>query len=433
MRAVDIIQKKKEGGELTAGEIKFFIDGFTAGEIPEYQMSALAMAICFVGMTDREVADLTDAMMRSGDVLDLSAFGDKSVDKHSTGGVGDKTSLVIAPIVATLGGVVAKMSGRGLGHTGGTVDKLESIAGFKTALSGDEFMAQAKKVGVVITGQSGTLAPADKKLYALRDVTSTIDSIPLIASSIMSKKLAAGSHSIVLDVKVGSGAFMKDMESAKALAEEMVKIGKSCGRRVRALITNMDVPLGRAVGNSLEVMEAAGVLKDEVGGDLKEVCVALASNMVSMVNLIPYEEAKTRVLDAIDSGRAFDKMKEWVAAQGGDASYLDDFDLFPKAKVVYELKSDSTGYISKIDAEKIGVASSLLGAGRTKAGDPIDYSAGIEILAKTGDRVARGETIARFHTSSEALVAAAAEKYLSALSYSENAPEPEKLIYCTVE
>ena len=433
MRAVDIIQKKKEGGELTADEIKFFIEGFTAGEIPEYQMSALAMAICFVGMTDREVADLTDAMMRSGDVLDLSAFGDKSVDKHSTGGVGDKTSLVIAPIVATLGGVVAKMSGRGLGHTGGTVDKLESIAGFKTALSGDEFMAQAKKVGVVITGQSGTLAPADKKLYALRDVTSTIDSIPLIASSIMSKKLAAGSHSIVLDVKVGSGAFMKDMESAKALAEEMVKIGKSCGRRVRALITNMDVPLGRAVGNSLEVIEAAGVLKGEVGGDLKEVCVALASNMVSMVNLIPYEEAMARVLDAIDSGRAFDKMKEWVAAQGGDASYLDDFDLFPKAKVVYELKSDGAGYISKIDAEKIGVASSLLGAGRTKAGDPIDYSAGIEILAKTGDRVARGETIARFHTSSEALVAAAAEKYLSALSYSESAPEPEKLIYCTVE
>lgn len=433
MRAVDIIQKKKEGGELTAGEIKFFIDGFTAGDIPEYQMSALAMAICFVGMTDREVADLTDAMMRSGDVLDLSAFGDKSVDKHSTGGVGDKTSLVIAPIVATLGGVVAKMSGRGLGHTGGTVDKLESISGFKTALSGDEFMAQAKKVGVVITGQSGTLAPADKKLYALRDVTSTIDSIPLIASSIMSKKLAAGSHSIVLDVKVGSGAFMKDMESAKALAEEMVKIGKSCGRRVRALITNMDVPLGGAVGNSLEVIEAAGVLKGEVGGDLKEVCVALASNMVSMVNLIPYEEAMARVLDAIDSGRAFDKMKEWVAAQGGDASYLDDFDLFPKAKVVYELKSDGAGYISKIDAEKIGVASSLLGAGRTKAGDPIDYSAGIEILAKTGDRVARGETIARFHTSSEALVAAAAEKYLSALSYSENAPEPEKLIYCTVE
>ncbi len=433
MRAVDIIQKKKEGGELTADEIKFFIEGFTAGEIPEYQMSALAMAICFVGMTDREVADLTDAMMRSGDVLDLSAFGDKSVDKHSTGGVGDKTSLVIAPIVATLGGVVAKMSGRGLGHTGGTVDKLESIAGFKTALSGDEFMAQAKKVGVVITGQSGTLAPADKKLYALRDVTSTIDSIPLIASSIMSKKLAAGSHSIVLDVKVGSGAFMKYMESAKALAEEMVKIGKSCGRRVRALITNMDVPLGRAVGNSLEVIEAAGVLKGEVGGDLKEVCVALASNMVSMVNLIPYEEAMARVLDAIDSGRAFDKMKEWVAAQGGDASYLDDFDLFPKAKVVYELKSDGAGYISKIDAEKIGVASSLLGAGRTKAGDPIDYSAGIEILAKTGDRVARGETIARFHTSSEALVAAAAEKYLSALSYSESAPEPEKLIYCTVE
>ena len=433
MRAVDIILKKKTGGELSREEIKFFIDGFTSGEIPEYQMSALAMAICFVGMTDREVSDLTDAMMHSGDVLDLSAFGDKSVDKHSTGGVGDKTSLVIAPVVATLGGVVAKMSGRGLGHTGGTVDKLESVPGFRTELSGAEFMKQAREVGVVIAGQSGDLAPADKKLYALRDVTATIDSIPLIASSIMSKKLAAGSHSIVLDVKVGSGAFMKDMESAKRLAETMVAIGKSCGRRVRALITNMDVPLGRAVGNSLEVIEAARVLKGEVKGDLRDVCVALAANMVSMVNLISYYEAERLVSEAIGSGRAFNKMKEWIAAQGGDASYLDDTDLFPKAKVVYELKSDSAGYISKIDAEGIGVASSLLGAGRMKAGDPIDHSAGIEILAKTGDRVVRGETIAKLYTSDEALIEGAAEKYRAALSFSDECPEEEKLIYCTVE
>ena len=433
MRALDIIQKKKNGGELTKEEIKFFIEGFTAGEIPDYQMSALAMAICFVGMTKRETADLTDVMMHSGDTLDLSRFGELSVDKHSTGGVGDKTSLVVAPIVATLGGVVAKMSGRGLGHTGGTVDKLESIEGYKTGLSGSEFMEQASTVGVVIAGQSGDLAPADKKIYALRDVTATVDSIPLIASSIMSKKLAAGSHSIVLDVKVGSGAFMKDLDSARELAKEMVSIGKACGRRVRALLTNMDVPLGRAVGNSLEVIEAAKVLKGEVEGDLKDVCVALASNMISMVKLISYDEAKKSVERAISSGKAFEKMKEWIAAQGGRAEYLDDFSLFPQAKVVYELKSQNEGYISKTDTEAIGVSSSLLGAGRTKAGDPIDYSAGIEIFAKTGDFVKRGDVIAKFYTSSEALIPSAEAKYLGALTFSNERPEPEVLIYETVE
>lgn len=433
MRALDIIQKKKNGGELTKEEIKFFIDGFTAKEIPDYQMSALAMAICFVGMTKRETADLTDVMMHSGDILDLSRFGELSVDKHSTGGVGDKTSLVIAPIVATLGGVVAKMSGRGLGHTGGTVDKLESIDGFKTSLTGAEFMEQASSVGIVIAGQSGDLAPADKKLYALRDVTATVDSIPLIASSIMSKKLAAGSHSIVLDVKVGSGAFMKDLDSARALAEEMVSIGKACGRRVKALLTNMDVPLGSAVGNSLEVIEAARVLKGEVEGDLKDVCVALASNMISMVKQVSYEEARRSVEETISSGRAFAKMKEWIAAQGGRADYLDDFSLFPKAKVVYELKSRNEGYISKTDTEAIGVSSSLLGAGRTKAGDPIDYSAGIEIYAKTGDFVKRGDVIAKFYTSSESLIPSAEAKYLGALTFSDERPESEVLIYETVE
>jgi pyrimidine-nucleoside phosphorylase len=396
-------------------------------------MSAFAMAVCFVGMSDREVADLTDAMMHSGDTLDLSAFGESTVDKHSTGGVGDKTSLVIAPIVATLGGTVAKMSGRGLGHTGGTVDKLESIDGFRTTLTGEEFMTQAKRVGVVIAGQSADLAPADKKLYALRDVTATIDSIPLIASSIMSKKLAAGSHSIVLDVKVGSGAFMKDMESAGRLAETMVSIGKSCGRKVRALITNMDVPLGDAVGNSLEVMEAAGVLKGEVKGDLYEVCVALAANMVSMVRGVAYLEAERLVAESIESGRAFEKMKEWVAAQGGRAEFLDDFDLFPKAPVVFDLKSDKEGYVSKTDAELIGVASSLLGAGRQKAGDPIDYTAGIKIYAKTGDYVKRGDVIARLYTSSNELLPAAAAKYREALTFSECAPEPERLILRTID
>ena len=429
MRALDIIQKKKSASELSDGEIKFLVDGFTRGEIPDYQMSAFAMAVCFTGMTEREVATLTDAMMRSGDTLDLSEFGDRTVDKHSTGGVGDKTSLVVAPIAASLGGTVAKMSGRGLGHTGGTVDKLESISGFNTTVTPEQFVAQAKRVGVVIAGQSANLAPADKKLYALRDVTATIDSIPLIASSIMSKKLAAGSHSIVLDVKVGSGAFMKDIESATRLAETMVSIGKACGRRTRALLTNMDVPLGRAVGNSLEVIEAADVLKGKVKGDLKDICVALASNMVSMVNRIDIADAEREVNRVIDSGEAFEKMKEWVSAQGGDSRCLDDPSLFPKAKCVYELTAENDSYISKTDTEKIGIASSLLGAGRQKAGDPIDYTAGIEIFAKTGDLVRRGDVIARFHTSDSERIAPAKETYLGALEFSDDVPEPEQLIY----
>ncbi len=433
MRTLDIIHKKKNGGELSAEEIKFIVDGFTKGEIPDYQMSAFAMAVCFVGMTETEVSCLTDAMMRSGDTLDLSAFGDRTVDKHSTGGVGDKTSLVVAPVAACLGGIVAKMSGRGLGHTGGTVDKLESIKGFDTTVSPERFTEQAEKVGVVIAGQSANLAPADKKLYALRDVTSTIDSIPLIASSIMSKKLAAGSHSIVLDVKVGSGAFMKDIESAEKLARTMVSIGNSCGRKTRALLTNMDVPLGHAVGNSLEVIEAAGVLKGEVKGDLYEICVALASNMVSMVNGTGIADAERDVRRVIDSGEAFEKMKEWVAAQGGDSRYLDDPSLFPKAKVAHEVVSPSDGYIAGMDTEKIGDSSSILGAGRLKAGDPIDYSAGIVIAAKTGERVSRGDVIATLFTSDAELAKRAEEVYLDALTFSDTEPAPEKLIYKVIQ
>ncbi len=433
MRIPDIIQKKKIGAELSDEEIRYLIDGFTRGDVPDYQMSAFAMAVCFTGMTDREVAVLTDAMMRSGETLDLSMFGDRTVDKHSTGGVGDKTSLVIAPIAACLGGIVAKMSGRGLGHTGGTVDKLESIEGFNTTVSPERFISQAREVGVVIAGQSANLAPADKKLYGLRDVTATIDSIPLIASSIMSKKLAAGSHSIVLDVKVGSGAFMKDLDDAERLARTMVSIGSSCGRRTRALLTNMDVPLGRAVGNSLEVVEAAGVLKGEVEGDLKDVCVALASNMVSMVNCTDIAEAESDVRRVIASGEAFEKMKEWIAAQGGNAKYLDDISLFPRAKHIYELKSDRDGYISKTDTEMIGCVSSVLGAGRQKAGDAIDYSAGIEIFAKRGDLVSRGDVIARFHTSDPSLIAPASKEYLGALTFSAEEPEREELIYKVIQ
>ena len=384
-------------------------------------------------MTDKEVTYLTDAMMRSGDTLDLSAFGDRTVDKHSTGGVGDKTSLVVTPVAACLGGVVAKMSGRGLGHTGGTIDKLESIKGFNTTVTPEQFIEQAKKVGLVIAGQSANLAPADKKLYALRDVTSTIDSIPLIASSIMSKKLAAGSHSIVLDVKVGSGAFMKDLESAEKLARTMVSIGNSCGRRTRALLTNMDVPLGRAVGNSLEVIEASQVLKGEVKGDLYEVCVALASNMVSMVRGTDIEDAERDVKRVIESGEAYAKMKEWVDAQGGDSEYLDDESLFPKAPVEYELTSGVDGYITRMDTEKIGDASSILGAGRRKAGDPIDYSAGIEIYAKTGQRVSHGDVIAVFHTSDIDLALQAKNVYREALTVSDAKPLPERLIYKIVQ
>lgn len=432
MRAQDIILKKRYGGELTKEEIDFFIKGFTAEEIKDYQASAFAMAVCFSGMTERETSDLTEAMMRSGDTLDLSEFGALSVDKHSTGGVGDKTSLVVAPIAASLGAYVAKMSGRGLGHTGGTVDKLESIEGFSTTLSEEAFMDQVRRVGVAVVGQSADLAPADKKLYAIRDVTGTVDSVPLIASSIMSKKLASGACSIVLDVKVGSGAFMKDVAHAENLARAMVRIGRDCGRNVRALITNMDVPLGHAVGNSLEVIEAVGVLKGEVRGDLRDICVELAANMVSMAKGTEIGEARALVNSSIDSGRAFEKMKEWIAAQGGRTDVLDDVSLFPKAKVVYTLRADREGYITGVDSEKIGIASSLLGAGRMKKEDPIDYTAGIEIRADRGDCIKSGDTLAVLHTSDEALLDAARKKYLEALTFGDTAPEPERLIYKTV-
>ena len=385
MRMYDIIQKKKTGNELSEQEIKFFVDGYTKGEIPDYQASALMMAIYFNKMTDEETAFLTTSMANSGDSIDLSQFGVFSVDKHSTGGVGDKTSLIIAPIVASLGGKVAKMSGRGLGHTGGTVDKLESIPGYKTTLEVDEFLKQVDDIGVAVIGQSGNLAPADKKLYALRDVTATVDSIPLITSSIMSKKIAAGSHSIVLDVKCGSGAFMKTPEDAEVLAKEMVKIGRLCGRKMAALITDMDTPLGYAVGNSLEVIEAVSVLKGENRGDLFEVCVSLASNMISLVFSIDIYEAKRKVLKSIESGKAFEKMKEWISSQNGDARYLEDTSLFEKAKYSTHVFSAESGYIKKMDTEEIGLISVLLGAGRTKKEDRIDFSAGSIINKKTGD------------------------------------------------
>ncbi|MBQ4327756.1 MAG: thymidine phosphorylase [Clostridia bacterium] len=432
MRIFDIIQHKKEGRELSEEEIRFFIEGYTCGDVPDYQASALCMAICLRGMTEKETAILTDAMTKSGDSVDLSEFGDLSLDKHSTGGVGDKTSLIVAPTVASLGGVVAKMSGRGLGHTGGTIDKLESIPGYRTEISPDEFLGISRRVGVCVAGQTGNLAPADKKLYALRDVTATVDSIPLIASSIMSKKLAAGAHSIVLDVKTGSGAFMKTPEASEQLAKAMISVGENCGRRVRALVTNMDVPLGNKIGNSLEVKEAVEVLRDGLRGDLYEICVALASNMICLSHKIDISEAQTRVENAISSGAAFAKMKEWIAAQGGDTRVLDDLSLLPDAPFKHTVKAERSGYIAHMNTEDIGVSASLLGAGRVSKTDVIDLSAGIELLAKTGDFVKAGQPLAILHASKESLFDAAERKLLDALTFSEEKPEKQKLIYATL-
>ena len=424
----DILQKKRYGEELTREEIGFFIRGYTEGSIPDYQAAAFCMAVCFAGMTDRETAALTDAMARSGDTVDLSRFGNFSVDKHSTGGVGDKTSLILCPIVSSLGCKVAKMSGRGLGHTGGTVDKLESIPGYRTSLSEEEFLDQVERTGLALIGQTGNLTPADKKLYALRDVTATIDSIPLITSSIMSKKLAAGSKNIVLDVKTGSGAFMKTPEDAEKLAENMVRIGKSCGRNVSALLTDMDRPLGFAVGNSLEVIEAVNVLKGLEKGDLYEVSVSLATEMVSLVKSISPEAARREVENAIESGKAFAKMKEWIAAQGGDTSVLDDTDLFPKAAFTYEVRAPKGGRIRKMNAEDIGKAAAILGAGRISKEDPIDHAAGIVLAKKTGDSVKKGDVIATLFTNNEASVAQAEKRFLSALEIGRGDVPEEKLI-----
>ena len=424
MRMVDIIAKKRDGGVLSEQEIRFLIEGYTNGGIPDYQMSAWAMAVLFRGMTAEETAVLTDAMMRSGDTVDLSRFGGLSVDKHSTGGVGDKTTLIVAPIVAALGGKVAKMSGRGLGHTGGTVDKLEAVPGFRTTLTPEEFRKQVEDIGVAVIGQSGNLTPADKKLYALRDVTATVDSLPLIASSIMSKKLAAGSKSIVLDVKCGSGAFMKTEADGRALAQAMVDIGKACGRNVAALITNMDIPLGTHVGNALEVKEAVEVLSGK-DGDLRTICTELAANMLALCHGWELEEARVRVLDAIDSGKALDTMKRWLSAQGGDP----DFDKLPKAAVVVPVTAERSGWITHMDAAKVGIGSSLLGAGRMKKDDPIDYAAGIVLEKKTGDHVEAGDVLAWLHTNDESRLSGAEALYREALTWGEAKPERQPLIY----
>lgn len=428
MRMYDILLKKRDGGCLTKQEIDFLISGATDGTIPDYQLSAFAMAVFFQGMTEEETSLLTDAMARSGDMLDLSAFGDRSVDKHSTGGVGDKTTLIVAPIVASLGGKIAKMSGRGLGHTGGTVDKLESIPGYRTELSNEEFLSQVEKTGLAVIGQTGNLAPADKKLYALRDVTATVDSIPLICSSIMSKKLAAGSHSIVLDVKVGSGAFMKTFADAKRLSKTMVAIAKACGRNAAAVITNMDVPLGSAVGNGLEVEEALSVLKGETAGDLLRVSLELAANMLCLCNGWEPEYARQQAKNALQSGKALDKFKEWIQAQGGRMDFDSQAPL-PQAKYRFSVKAPQNGYIQHMDAQQIGIASVLLGAGRSQKDDPVDHTAGIRLLRKTGDYVRQGEELGILYRSSQNLFSEAEKQFLKALSFGETEPSLPPEIY----
>lgn len=427
MRMYDIILKKRRGEELTDEEIRFFVDGYTRGEIPDYQASAFCMAVCFRGMSESETFSLTKHMMYSGDTVDLSALT-HTVDKHSTGGVGDKTSLIVAPTAASLGLSVAKMSGRGLGHTGGTIDKLESIPGYRTSLTEEEFLNQVKKIGVAVIGQTGNLAPADKKLYALRDVTATVDSLPLIVSSIMSKKLAAGAENIVLDVKYGSGAFMKTPDDAKALASEMVKVGSSFGRKVSALITDMDKPLGNCVGNSLEVIEAVKVLRGEEKGELYELCVNIAAEMYSLAMGSTHEEALALAENSISSGKAYEKMLEWVSCQGGDVRYIEENTL-PIGEFARVVRASDSGFISHIDAEKVGMSASLLGAGRINKTDRIDFGAGVMLQKNTGDRVRAGDEIAVMYSGNKDTLDAAEKMFVSAIEYSDTKPNDMPLIY----
>ena len=420
----EILKRKKAGLALRDTEIAYFVDGYTHGKIPDYQASALLMAICLRGMNDTEAAILTGEMMRSGDLVDLSPLGSKTVDKHSTGGIGDKTTLIVGPLAASLGCTVAKMSGRGLGHTGGTVDKLESIPGYRTGLLPNEFFETVRKTGLAVVGQSGDLAPADKKLYALRDVTETVDSIPLIAASIMSKKLASGSRSIVLDVKVGSGAFMKTEEEARRLARLMVDIGRAHGRRVVAVLSDMDAPLGYAVGNAIEVEEAISVLRGGGPFALRELSLTLGATMAEAALGLDRSTARARAEEALDSGRAFLKMCEWVAAQGGDPTVLENPRLLPRARHSLCVTAKEDGFFDSVDAEAVGRAAVLLGAGRTVKDEAIDHSAGILFHKLRGDRIARGEVIATLLTSTkEARLAEAATMLEGAV---RTAAEPQK-------
>ena len=429
MRFTDIIEKKRDGHALTREEIHYWIENYVNETIPDYQVSALCMAIYFNGMNDDEIAWLCDEMLHSGEVIDLTEIEGVKADKHSTGGVGDKTSLIVAPICASLGIKMAKMSGRGLGHTGGTIDKLESIEGFNVSLETEDFFKQVNEIGISIIGQTGNLAPADKKIYALRDVTATVDNIPLIASSIMSKKLAGGADCIVLDVKCGSGAFMKDEDSAKVLASEMVEIGRGAGKKIAALITDMDVPLGCYIGNSLEIIEAVETLKGNGPDDLTEICVLLAAKLLELAGQGDFEECKVLAKSKIDDGSALKKLAEMINLQGGNEDYIFNTDLFEKAEYAYDVSSCDSGYITHMNAEGIGSVCVALGAGRLRKEDDIDHSAGIILHKKTGDKVEKGDIIATLYCSDKSRFENAVSLFDSSITIGKDKPMTKPLLY----
>ncbi|ENH96241.1 pyrimidine-nucleoside phosphorylase [Gracilibacillus halophilus YIM-C55.5] len=429
MRMIDVIEKKRNGEELTKEEIDFFVAGYTNGEIPDYQVSALAMAIYFQDMTKDESVYLTQAMVASGDQVDLSDVAGIKVDKHSTGGVGDTTTLILAPLVASVGVPIAKMSGRGLGHTGGTIDKLESVEGFQVELDGDTFNKLVNQNNIAVVGQSGNLTPADKKLYGLRDVTATVDSIPLIASSIMSKKMASGADAIVLDVKTGSGAFMKDVEGAKELAQAMVQIGNGAGRETVAVISDMNQPLGFAVGNALEMREAIDTLKGNGPKDIEELCLTLGSHMVYLSQQADsIEEAREKLKEAIESGKAVETMKTFLAAQGGDASVVDDPSKLPTTAYTFEVEATMDGYVSEIVADEIGIAASMLGAGRLTKESDIDLAVGVVLNKKIGDKVKKGESLVTIHSNQQD-VSEVSEKMRQSIQLTKNETQAPSLIY----
>lgn len=429
MRMYDLIMKKRNSGVLSRKEIQYMVMGFTNGEIPDYQMSAMMMAIYFQGMNEQETLDLTMVMSESGDTLDLSGIHGVKCDKHSTGGVGDKVSLILGPMAAAAGIPVAKMSGRGLGHTGGTIDKLESITGFQTSMKQEDFIKQVNEIGIALVGQTAHLAPADKKIYALRDVTATVDNMSLIASSIMSKKLAAGADTIVLDVKCGNGAFMKTLEDAKKLAETMVKIGQGAGKKTIAVISDMNEPLGYAVGNALEVAEAVEVLKGNGEPRLTELCITLGAYMLYGTGLCKeIEDGRKKMEEVLENHSAYEKFLSFVAAQGGDIEELKNTESLIHADYVVDVKASENGYISGIDAEETGMAALMLGAGRETKESKLDYSAGFRLLKKTGDKVAKGENIALLYANEEEKILPAKQRFLNAVSISKNPVIKEPLI-----
>lgn len=433
MRIYDIIRKKRDKEELSKAEIDFFVERYSKGEIPDYQASALLMAIYLNKMNKQETAYLTEAMMNSGEVMDLSAINGIKVDKHSTGGVGDKTTIALAPIIAACGVPVAKMSGRGLGHTGGTLDKLEAIPGFSIEMSADKFIDSVNDIKIAVCGQTASIAVADKKMYALRDVTATVDNISLIAASIMCKKLASGADAIVLDVKTGDGAFMKTLDDSFELAKEMVEIGTRMNRQTIGIVSDMDEPLGSAVGNSLEVKEAIDALKGNGPSDFMHLCETLGAYMLVSAKVAnDYEDGVARIKNVLESGAALDKFKEFVANQGGDPRVADDYSLLPQADHIVEIKSEKTGYINKIEAEAVGVSAMVLGAGRETKDDVLDLSAGLLIKKKVGDYVKEGDTLAIMHFNKEDKFEDAKRRFINAYKISENKTEPKKLIYGVV-